>query len=146
MKVTTVNDIVAHQVLNENTGELEYKQFIEQKQSKHIRGGFQMVYKSYDEVLLNIVKSALDLKLIVGIRNKFTKSRIEVVLSKSDIATEFNTSPQKVSKLIQDMVTNKLLLRVDRGIYRLNPFMYIPYMSDAATLQAEWNQLTKEQL
>ena len=37
-----------------------------------------------------------------------------------------------------------LLKRVYRGIYRMNPYMYVPTMANAEVLQEEWNKLSHE--
>jgi len=113
----------------------------ELRKSRGIKGGFSMVYKSYDEVLSKCVKSNLDYKIILAIRNKFTYKRVEVVISFTTLAQKMNTSKQKVTKLIKELVEEGLLLRIDKGTYRLNPFMYIPYRADGEELQQEWNQL-----
>ena len=42
------------------------------------------------------------------------------------------------------MLEINLLMRIDRGIYRLNPFAYLPYQSDGALLQKEWLRLKEE--
>ena len=31
--------------------------------------------------------------------------------------------------------------KVERGIYRMNPFIYVPYQADAQILQDEWKEL-----
>ena len=98
-----------------------------------------MTYKPYDDALIAIVKSNKDLEIIVYIRDLFTKNRVENVLSKNDIAEHLNVSPQKISSVIKKMIDVKLLKRISRGIYRLNPYMYLPYMSNGTELQEEWN-------
>jgi len=67
MRITTVSDIITKKVLNENTGELENQDYKQIKKTKRIRGGFTMVYKSYDEALLNVVKSKKDLEIVIYI-------------------------------------------------------------------------------
>ena len=135
--------IITKQVLNTTTGELEAKDFCEVKNSKQLKGGFSMVYKSYDEVLSNCIKSNLDWVIILHIREQFTYARIEVVLSPTAIAKELGTSKQKVTETLKHIVYYELLLRVSRGIYRLNPFMYLPVRSNGAELQKEWVELEK---
>jgi len=138
MNYTEVTRIITERVLNNNTGELEPKTFREVKQTKQVKGGFSMVYKSYDDVLKECVTSNLDLKIILAIREMFTYARIEVVISALDLSKQLKTSKQKVTTVITKLVENRLLKRVARGTYRLNPFMYLPFRSDASTLQAEW--------
>ena len=64
--------IITKKVLNEETGELESQRFREEKIRKQIKGGFRMVYRSYDDALVEIVKSGKDLEAVVFIRNMFS--------------------------------------------------------------------------
>ncbi len=141
MQITTVSDIITKKVLNEETGELESKDFKETKTSKRIRGGFRMVYKSYDKAVEEIITSKKDFSILVYIRDLFTYQRVENVLSKKDLALLFNVSEQKITTLIKKMININLLKRIDRGIYRLNPYMYIPFRANAEALQKEWTEL-----
>ena len=136
--------IITEQILNKATGELESVDFKEEFKRKRIRGGFSMVYTAYDEALLNCVKSNLDFQLITSIRSKFTYARIEVVLSPTALAKELSTSKQKVTKLLKGLIENKFLLRVAKGTYRLNPYMYVPYHSNGEELQREWDILIQK--
>jgi hypothetical protein len=145
VEVTTRLDIVTKKVLNESSGELEDVVFKQEIKRKRIRGGFMLTYKTYDDVVIDIIRSQLDLKTIVYIRDLFTKNRTENVLSKSDIADNMNISPQKATSIIKKMVEHKLLMRVSRGIYRLNPFMYVPFRAEGSELQEEWELLSKKQ-
>ena len=141
MQITTSYDSISKQVLNQATGELEWKQFKEVKERKRVKGGFKMVYKSYDEATINIITSTLDLKILIYIRDLFTYARTENVLSKIDIAKAMEVSQPKVSTIIKKMVDTNLLMRVSRGTYRLNPFMYLPFRANGEELQDEWNNL-----
>ena len=111
---------------------------------KQIRGGFRMVYKSYDDALLSIVKSTKDLELTIFIRDMFTYMQVEVSLSTDYLQKQTGLAKSKITEVISRMVTAKLLYKVRRGVYRLNPYMYIPFRADSELLQAEWLKLTKE--
>lgn len=142
MELLVTNKILSLKVLNDDTGELENKTFHETKEKKHgARGGFRMVYLDYDQALLQIVKSTKDLEIVIHIRDMFTHARWENVLSKVDLAKDLDVSEQKVSDIIKRMVNTHLLKRVSRGVYRLNPYMYLPFKADAYTLQKEWKEL-----
>ncbi len=136
--------IVTKEVLNNNTGELETIDFKELKQSKRIKGGFKMIYSSYDDALLQIVKSGKDLEIVIHIRDKFTYARPECVLSAVDLSNELNIAKSKITEIINRMVKSKLIMRVSRGVYRLNPFMYLPFRCNGEELQSEWNHITKK--
>ena len=111
---------------------------------KNIRGGFRMVYKSYDDALLSIVKSTKDLELVIFIRDMFTYMQVEANLSTDYLQKKTGLAKSKITEVISRMVTSKLLHKVRRGVYRLNPYMYLPYKADSELLQAEWLKLTKD--
>jgi hypothetical protein len=133
--------IITKKVLNENTGELETKRFREEKKYTQLRGGFSRMYKSYDEALLEVVKSSKDLECVLYVRDMFTYMRVECAISKHDIADAIGVSPQKATSVISAMVASGMLRRVSRGVYRLNPFMYLPFRSDGELLQSEWKSM-----
>jgi hypothetical protein len=145
MEHTIVSRILTKKTLNDKTGELEETDFKEIKEKKQIKGGFRMVYKDYDTVLLSIVKSGKDLELLLFIRDLFTYNKIEIYIQSTEISKSFKVAKSKVSMIIKAMVDNKLLMRVDRGVYRLNPFMYLPYRSEAEVLQREWKFIEEKQ-
>jgi predicted transcriptional regulator len=141
MVFTTSTGIITQQVLNEDTGELEIKNYREERKSTNIKGGFSMVYKDYDEVLEEVIKSNIDMKIFQIIKKSFTYKRIEVVLSSTDISKQLNISKPKVTRFIKNLIDNAFLKRVGRGTYRMNPFMFIPFRSDSSELQQEWKRL-----
>lgn len=144
MYFTTVTQSITHKILNETTGELETKQFDEIAKRKQIKGGFRMVYKSYDDALVTIIKSTKDLELLILIRDMFTYKQVEVNLSTTHLHTKTGMAKSKITEVISRMITADLLGKVRRGVYRLNPYMYVPFRADAETLQAEWLTLTKD--
>ena len=133
--------IVSLKVLNEETGEHEDKRYQEIPEHKRIRGGYSRMYKDYDSALLEIVNSGKDLELLVMIRDQFTYARVETVIQKSAIAKIAGVSERKVTDVVNRMLSAGLLGRVSRGVYRLNPFMYIPFRADAEMLQSEWSAI-----
>lgn len=144
MQFITTKQSITHKILNETTGELEPKQFDEIVKKKRIKGGFRMTYKSYDDALLAIVKSTKDLELVIFIRDMFTYRQVEVNLSTSYLQEQTGMAKSKITEVISRMVAAELLRKVRRGVYKLNPYMYVPFRADAETLQAEWLTLIKE--
>lgn len=110
--------------------------------TKRLRGGFRMVYKSYDDALVTIVKSTKDLELLILIRDMFTYKQVEVNLSTTDLHAKTGIAKSKITEVVSRMVSADLLRKIRRGVYRLNPYMYVPFRADAETLQAEWLTLT----
>lgn len=141
MYVNTQTEIVTHKILNEETGEYESKDFKQIKETKVIKGGFRMTYKSYDEAQLEIVKSTMDLKILLHIRDMFTYQKVEVVVSPTEISKELEVAKSKVQTVIKRMTDSGLIKKVSRGTYRLNPFMFIPFRASGEELQYEWKQL-----
>lgn len=145
MQFTTTKQSITHKILNETTGELEPKQFDEIVKKKRIKGGFRMVYKSYDDALLAIVKSTKDLELVIFIRDMFTYRQVEVHLSTSYLQEQTGMAKSKITEVISRMVAAELLRKVRRGVYKLNPYMYVPFRADAEELQSEWIKLINKE-
>ena len=140
MEVITKSRIITQQVLNESTGELEHKSFREEKSSKTIRGGFNIMYhKTYEEITEAVITSKKDVQLFNWVTNRFTYARIESTILYGDCPIEVAQS--KFSTFIKRLLTIGYIKRVARGIYRLNPFVYVPFRADGPLLQKEWNEL-----
>jgi hypothetical protein len=140
MEITTSARIITKQVLNENSGELEQVEFQEVKKTSKLRGGFKMMYDPYNVVMEQVVKSNKDIKVFNWITSQFTYQRVETSLSYLDCSIE--VSKPQFTKMIGKLVELDYLRRVKRGIYRLNPYMYLPFRSNGAELQKEWNELS----
>ena len=143
MRFEKSTHIMTHKILNEDSGELESKDYREQKETSNLRGGFNMIYhKTYEEVTESAIKSNTDIKLFNWITNKFTYQKVDVPLPFDKCKIE--VSQPQFSRMIKRLVELNYLLRTSRGIYRLNPFMYLPYKSNGEELQAEWLILLDE--
>lgn len=141
MRVTTSIEIVAHKILNETTGELELKDFVEVKQTKRMQGGFRMTYLSYDKAVLQVITSKKDLEIVVHVRDMFTYKQVENTIKASELGKSLGVTRQKTTTLLKRMVEVGLLKKVKANTYRLNPYMYIPFRADASELQREWSEL-----
>ena len=132
--------IITKRVLNDNTGELESQDYRSVPNKSSIRGGFNLMYhKSYEEVIEQAIKSNTDIKLFNWITNKFTYQRVETTLIFSECSVKI--SQPQFSRMIKKLTDLNYLKRISRGIYRLNPFIYIPYKASGSELQHEWNEL-----
>ena len=134
--------VITENIINPETGEISKKDFREIVTKSKLKGGFTMSYKLYDEILLKVIKGEKDLRIFLEIKNRFTKTKIEIPLNARKISEKLEVSTPKVSSVISKMVEADMLMRVERGIYRLNPFAYIPYQS-SSDLQKEWLELKK---
>ena len=139
MEYISSRESITHKVLNEDTGELESKEFKEEKKKKYIKGGFNMIYhKNYEEVMEIVVHSQKEMKLFNWITNQFTYKQVETAISYSDIENLISRS--QFNKMVKKLVEIGYLMRVKRGVYRLNPFIFLPYRADAEELQREWKE------
>lgn len=145
MLVSTHTNIITKKVYNDNTEQLESLDFKQVKTTKRIKGGFNMMYKSYDDALREVVKSGLDLDIAIRIRDMFTYSKREIFLSPTDISSNLNIAKSKVQTVINRMIETNMLMKVSRGVYRLNPFMFIPFRADGEELQEEWKNILNKQ-
>lgn len=87
-----------------------------------------MIYhKSYEQITEEAIKSNKDLKLFNWITNRFTYNKVEVPL----VFTEcpIDVSQPQFSRMIKQLNELDYIMRVSRGIYRLNPFIYVPFKS-----------------
>ena len=131
---------ISKKVLNEDTGELESKEFKEEYKRSSIKGGFNLMYHGkYEEITEQALKSSTDIKVFNWITNSFTYQKVEVPLTHS--ICKIKISKAQFSKVLKRLIELNYLKRISRGIYRMNPFIYIPYKADGAELQREWNEL-----
>ena len=144
MEYITRQKVVTQRVLDETSGEIKDQVYEERIKKKRIKGGFRMVYREYDAAVLQVIKSQKDLEVLLRIRELFSKSRIEVAINAKEIAVKADTVASKVNSIRKKMEEVGLLKRVYRGIYRMNPYMYVPTMANAEVLQEEWNKLSHE--
>ena len=132
--------IMTHQILNQDTGELEHKEYSEKKDKSKLKGGFILMYpKTYEEVQEAVLKSNTDIKVFHWITNRFTYKISETSLLHKDCPTQI--SQPMYSKLIAKLIDEEYLKRISKGIYRLNPYIYLPYHADGEALQEEWKSL-----
>lgn len=133
-------------ILNEESGELERQLFTRDviPKSRGKQGWTKMYKNGYDMVMLNL-NSKLEMRLFISIRDSFTKNRVEVNISQVKLVEKFNTTKSTVSRFIKKLVDIGFLMKIERGIYRMNPFIYVPYQDDALLLQEEWEVLEEEE-
>ena len=134
--------IITQKVLNECTGEVESQDLkvILSKEPK-ARGGFRMTYCKYDEVQIKVISGKKDMIIFHGIKDSFTYSSIEVTFNKEKkefIAKYADCSTRSVESMIKKMVNANFLGKISRGVYRMNPFVFIPYGCKAKELQDFW--------
>ena len=136
----TTSNIISIDVLNRGTGEVIPTAFQQIKTSNGLKGGFNMLYhKSYEEVTESAIKSNTDMKVFNWITNRFTYQKVDVPLVYSECS--ISISQPQFTRLVKRLIVLKYLTRTSRGIYRLNPFIYVPYRANGAELQKEWTNI-----
>lgn len=143
MNYNETYSIITKKVLNENTGEIENKEFTEVGKAKTIKGGYRRVYKSYDEAVADVISSKKDYIIVTTIRDKFTYMKTEIALVTKDIAEDVGVTQRKVQTIVNKMLKADMLRKVDRLSYVLNPYMYLPFRANAEKLQHDWKETPK---
>jgi len=131
-------------VLDEETGEIKPQICSFDAKREKIKQGWCRMYKSYDDVILEL-NSKLEIAIFFHIRNKFTKEIKEAYINQRQISKKFNSTPATINKIMRKLEKTKFLKKVERSVYRMNPFMFLPYKANGEELQREWLELEKEQ-
>jgi len=129
-------------ILNDTTGEIESHRYTKDtvyKEQKK-RGWIPMYKNGYDEVMVNL-KSKLEMDMFMDVRDRFTKLSPTVGINQRDLSSKHNTTPATVNRFIKKMCSIEFIMKVDRGVYMMNPFILVPYQSDGLELQKEWTKL-----
>ena len=135
------SNIVTFTVLGSN-GEFSTQEFTERKNhAKTKKGGWVSMYKNgYDEVFLAL-NSRLEKEIMLKVRDSFTRTKSDVCISQKKMAEDLNTTRPTVNRVFKKLLDLEFIARLDKGVYRLNPFFVIPYQADGLKLQEEWEEL-----
>jgi len=129
-------------VISKETGEVSSRDYTEIFPKKKLKGGFNIVYMNeYEKASSNVVFSNLDFRLLSQIRSLFKKTQTEVKIPVTKLAKKNDTTRQTVSSIVARMVKADMLYRIERGLYRFNPNMFIPFGANGELLQKEWKSL-----
>jgi hypothetical protein len=138
------SEIITKQILNEQTGEIEKVSFTKDAQiTNNGKGGWRKMYTNgYDEAMFQL-KSTLEMKLFVDVRDRFTATKSRVAINQAKLARQYNSTPATINKFFKKMIQVGFLTKDDEGAYLMNPFIFIPYQADAKKLQDEWTALVR---
>ena len=141
-----IDRIITQRVLNENSGELETKEFKEIRQTTGLIGGFNMIYHTrYEDIMLNVCTGSTSTALFIWITNQFTYMNTDVLLRYNNASKDIDRlSKGKYYQIVKQLVELEYLKKISKGVYRLNPFIYIPYKANGALLQKEWKKITND--
>ena len=110
-----------------------------------MRGGFNFMYqKNYEQITVEAINSKTDLQVFHWVTNKFTYKQTEVAISYTDCSIDISRAA--FMRLVQRLVDLGYLLRIRKGIYRLNPFVYLPFKANGTELQQEWVDIIAKQM
>ena len=142
--------LLTESIIDPTTGEISTRDFKEIISKSQLKGGFRMVYDAYDEMQLEVVNSKKDMLIMIHIKKMFTRTKVEIPLNAREIAKDVSkklpkgSKPitfSKISVIIKRMVECDFLFKPKRGLYRMNPFAYLPVFSNGTLLQKEWREL-----
>jgi len=136
----TYTESITKVILDESTGELSNETFTrDYKQRNNIKQGWTMTYIDYDEMLATVIKSNLDMKIVMHLK-RLIKSDFTLTINISKEAERMGLGRDKLSKTLSRLVAAEFLKRTDTG-FRSNPFMFIPYRPiDAVGEQKRWKE------
>ena len=106
--------------------------------------GWRKMYLQYDEIILGM-NSKLETRLMLKIRDSFTKHKMLANINQKELAAQFETTPPTVNRLVKKLVSLEFIYKVDRGIYMMNPYIILPYQANAKEWQDEWEKITKDE-
>ncbi len=146
MRHIKTDTIITKSVLNNKTGEINQEEFIFKKsQVETAKGGWRMVYKDFDYILLSM-KSPKEIKMLLEIRDLFKASKSIVVINKTSMCKKLETTRATLSKFITRLVVYNFLMELEDKQYMMNPFMYLPYHANSKELQNEWIEIREKHL
>ena len=146
LKYITTETIITKSVLNNKTGEIKDEEFIQRKAKREVcKGGWRMMYNDFEYVLISM-KSPKEVKALLQLKNMFKASTSQIVINKSTMCKNFGMTRVPFSNFITRLISYNFLIELSDKQYRMNPFMYLPYQSQAKELQDEWERIRNEGL
>jgi|GEM_PF-4206977 len=138
--------IITKSILNDITGEIKREEFVFKKSKiDKIKGGWRVTYKDFDYILLSM-KSPKEIKMLLYIRDLFKSSLSRVVINKTAVSKNIDTTRATLSKFITRLIEYDFLMELEDKQYLMNPFMYIPFKANGKELQDEWIYIRKNNL
>lgn len=136
-----MKSVLKIEYFDDETGEVRSDKYKFGK--SRIKYGFSICYPALFDALSNVIRSNVDAKIVFYIISLFKSKTNKTEIDYIEVAKMFNVSSSKVSKLLGRMVKYEILMRVGRGKYLINPFMYIPYKANGYYRQNIWKSLKK---
>lgn len=106
------------------------------------KGGWRRMYKDYTIAMEECINGKVDVK-VWNILVNDTKSDFSLGINISKIAKKLNVSRTTIHSLINRMIENKVIKKIDDRMYEFNPFIYCPFGANDEMIhikQLEWNK------
>jgi len=131
---------ITKQILNPTTGEIQNEVYTrDTKKKSGIKQGWTMTYIDYDEMLATVVKSNLDMKLVMHLK-LMIKRDFTLTINITKESEKIGIGRDKLSKMLKRLVDAEFLRKTDTG-YKSNPFMFLPFRPiDAESEQLKWKE------
>lgn len=127
---------------DEETGEIFYVDSYEQQnESIRYKGGWRRTYMEFFDVF-EICNSNLEIRILTKI-TKTIKRGFTVEINQSEYMEEFGCSRKTISNVISKFKKANFI-RGEKRIYKTNPFMFIPYNSNANDIEEAQGAWKKE--
>jgi len=132
------------EIINKDTGEIEYHKLIKVKDFKPtMKGGYQMIYKKDRDEIIFDLSSKAKLNVLFTIENMFTKNRKTVVINQTKLAKKLKLSVRLINTVVSYLLKADYLKMIGDKEFMLNPYFLVPYRADGLLLQKEWAEMTK---
>ncbi len=100
------------------------------------------MYKDYTIAMKECINGKVDVK-VWNILVNDTKSDFSLGINISKIAKKLNVSRTTIHSLINRMIENKVIKKIDDRMYEFNPFIYCQFGANDEMIylkQLEWNK------
>jgi len=137
----TLTTSITYDILNLETGEIQKKMFTEDKiYKKSHKGGWSMIYKDYDEMLVELIRSKKEIERFTHLKHMINPD-FQLHLNITKEAEKLGMTRQSLSSFLARMIKVGFLNRTNTG-FLSNPYMYIPYKArDTKAHQEMWTKL-----
>jgi len=130
--------IITKKVLNEKTGEIKEEAFRLKKLS--IKGGSSNMYKNFYDIIVEIASvSKTSAMLLKRLNEVMNTNKLDVNVSYRDFKDI--CGKKAYTMFIKRCIDLNYIKRTGNGVYRINPFILIPYKLNGAKAQREWLEL-----
>jgi predicted transcriptional regulator len=128
MRKTREEIVLSGQFIDDATGEVLNMSATHQIDREYYsikRFNMKMWRQGYNWAMGKVCKSSLDIQIFSYIVDNIKQDNM-IYLSRKEVSELFNVSTVKVSQLLKRMTDINFVDRIERGVYRVNPFVLYP--------------------